>query len=205
MEKLLRITCKILSILYPERIICLLGILKKYIYSEKMKRKFKCYGEKFRLLPPINIKGPQYISIGENFRADSGLIMQCWDKYGEQKFLPSLTIGNNAYFGRNNHIGCINKVEIGNNLLTGSNVYISDHSHGRIEKEDLYTVPIDRELYSKGKVVIGNNVWLGDNVSIMPGVVIGDNVIVGANAVVTKSVKNNCVVAGVPAKVIKVL
>ncbi|MDE5807477.1 MAG: serine acetyltransferase [Muribaculaceae bacterium] len=53
--------------------------------------------------------------------------------------------------------------------------------------------------------VIGNNVTLGANVNIIGDVKIGNNVIVGAGSVVVKSVPDNCVVAGVPAKVIKTL
>lgn len=54
-----------------------------------------------------------------------------------------------------------------------------------------------------GKVIIGNNVWIGGNVTILPGVIIGDNSVIGAGAVVTKDVSANCVVAGVPAKLIR--
>lgn len=51
-----------------------------------------------------------------------------------------------------------------------------------------------------GRITIGNNVYIGNNALIMPGVTIGDNVIVGAGSVVTKSVSDDTVVAGNPAK-----
>lgn len=51
--------------------------------------------------------------------------------------------------------------------------------------------------------VIGDNCTLGVKSTIIAGVTIGNNVIVGANAVVTHDVPDNCVVAGVPAKIIK--
>lgn len=53
-----------------------------------------------------------------------------------------------------------------------------------------------------GKVTIGNYVYLGNDVSIMPGVSIGNNVIVAACSVVTKSIPNDVVVGGNPAKII---
>jgi virginiamycin A acetyltransferase len=55
----------------------------------------------------------------------------------------------------------------------------------------------------KGDVEIGNACWIGDNVTILSGVKIGNGVVIAAGAVVTKSIPNYAVVAGVPAKVIK--
>lgn len=52
-------------------------------------------------------------------------------------------------------------------------------------------------------ITIGDNVFIGYEAVIMPGVTVGNNVIIGARAVVTKDVPNNCVVVGVPARVIK--
>ncbi|MDO4851091.1 MAG: sugar O-acetyltransferase [Actinomycetota bacterium] len=54
-------------------------------------------------------------------------------------------------------------------------------------------------------IVIGDDVWIGGNCVITGGVTIGSNVVVAAGAVVTKDVPDNCVVAGVPAKVIRTL
>ncbi|MNY78908.1 Galactoside O-acetyltransferase [compost metagenome] len=63
--------------------------------------------------------------------------------------------------------------------------------------------PAKRRLYSKGPVIIEDNVWLGEGVVVLPGVTIGENSIVGANAVVTKSIPKNCVAGGNPARIIR--
>ena len=60
-----------------------------------------------------------------------------------------------------------------------------------------------RHLGIAKPVSIGNDVWIGGNVTILPGVTIGDNVIIAAGAVVTKDIPDNCVVGGIPARVIK--
>lgn len=54
-----------------------------------------------------------------------------------------------------------------------------------------------------GAVTIGNDVWIGHNASVMPGVTIGNGAVIGTAAVVTKDVEPYSVVAGVPAKKIK--
>ena len=88
-------------------------------------------------------------------------------------------------------------------MLMASRIYISDHSHGEINSEALMLPRLQRPLVSKGPVIIEDNVWIGEGVCIMPGVTVGRNSIIGANAVVTKSFPANCVIAGIPATIIK--
>lgn len=57
----------------------------------------------------------------------------------------------------------------------------------------------------KGRPTLGNNVFLGANVIIIGDIHIGNNVIIGAGSVVVKDVPDNCVVAGNPAKIIKII
>jgi maltose O-acetyltransferase len=63
---------------------------------------------------------------------------------------------------------------------------------------------VDRyTLVESDPVIIGDNVWIGERAIILKGVNIGDNAIVAAGSVVTKSIPNNSLVAGNPAKIIK--
>lgn len=55
-----------------------------------------------------------------------------------------------------------------------------------------------------GVPIIGNNVYLSKGSVVFGGITIGDNVTIGANAVVNKPVPENAIVAGVPAKVIRI-
>jgi len=108
--------------------------------------------------------------------------------------------------GRNNHITAVNKIEIGDCLLTGQNVTITDNSHGNSrDKSIIDTNPREREVFSKGGVIIGKNVWIGDNAIILPNVTIGDGAIIGANTVVTSDIPRGGVAVGAPARVVRIL
>lgn len=103
----------------------------------------------------------------------------------------------------NAHITSINKIVLGENVLLGKNVLITDNDHGKITFESLSIPPIKRELTSKGPVIIENNVWIGERVSILSGVRIGIGSIIGSGSIVTKDVPPYTIACGNPAKVIK--
>lgn len=168
-------------------------------------KQFKKTGTSFYLGRHFQIKSPQYISFGDNFSASQRFRIEAWDKYGEQIFTPKIEIGNNVSFNTDIHIGCINHISIGNNVLGASRIYITDHHHGEPTPEMLLIPPAQRPLISKGPVIIKDNVWIGEGVAIMPGVTIGENCIIATNAVVTKDIPANSVAAGIPAKVIKTM
>lgn len=163
-------------------------------------------GEHSTICKPCYLQGggQKNITIGDYTTIQGTSILGCWIKYRDQEFPnATISIGDNCCIGEYNHITACNKITIGNGLLTGRYVIISDNSHGGLSISESDIKPINRELKSKGEVVIGNNVWIGDKVSVLSGVHIGNNVVVAANAVVTKDVPDNCLVAGVPAKIIK--
>jgi acetyltransferase-like isoleucine patch superfamily enzyme len=178
----------------------LLAGIRNKIYSCFIRRQFKEIGDSHFFWHAYNIKGGEYIHIGNDCIFESGLQLTAW-KVGERE--PQISIGNNCLFRRDTHITACNKIIIGNNLLTGTNIFITDNSHGTIDGDSLKMPPRLRPIVSKGPVIIGNNVWLGNNVCIMPGVTIGDGAVIGANAVVTHDIPAFCVAAGVPAKIIK--
>ena len=147
----------------------------------------------------------QYIQIQENTSFGHHCILTAWDEYGLQKLSPNINIGRDCHFGEYNHITAINSIIVGNGVLTGRWVTITDNAHGKSCYEHLCIEPYQRELFSKGPVIIEDNVWIGDKVSIMPNVKIGKSSIIAANSVVTKDIPPFSIAAGVPAKVIKTL
>lgn len=110
----------------------------------------------------------------------------------------TLSLEKNIQLNDHVHIACAEMISIGKNVLIASRVYISDHDH------DLYSGidnPQDWPLKTS-PVEIGDNCWIGEGVCILKGVSIGSGSVIGANAVVTKSFPDNCIIGGVPAKMI---
>lgn len=150
-----------------------------------------------------DLVGGDCITIGSGCRFQKELYLTAWKNFAGGSFIPEITIGNNVSFGAYNHITAVNKIVIGDGVLTGKWVTITDNSHGDTEYTTLQSLPKRRPLVSKGPVIIGDNVWIGDKATILPGVTIGEGVVIAANSVVTKDVPAYSVVAGIPAKVIK--
>jgi serine acetyltransferase len=194
-----------LSVIYPFSLSVCLEKVKNTLYTGYLRRCFRYMGEGCNIMYKASaLLGLQYVTVGEHTVFGTHLRLTAWNcskKVGQE--LPHIIIGSGCNFGERNHITAFNEIIIGDNLLTGPNVLITDNSHGTFTRDNLETAPVERELISKGGVVIGDNVWIGCNACIMPGVHIGDGAIVGANSVVTKDVPSHCMVVGAPAKIIK--
>lgn len=167
-------------------------------------KKFKSMGKNCNFNKDSFILGEQFISIGNNFNSGIHFRIEAISKRNSQIFTPSIEIGDDVSFEDFCHVGCVKKIAIGSGTMIASRVYISDHNHGEISKNDLKSIPAKRPLFGE-PINIGKNVWLGEGCCILPGVSLGNNVIVGANAVVTHSFPDNSVIAGAPARLIKQL
>ena len=160
----------------------------------------KIFFPKARILRrPFFIRNEGSFTFQKGFSSGPGLIIEVFG------IDAKIEIGENMIASNNLHIGATESVKIGNNVLIAGSVYISDHNHGNYSGEfqsNPLESPVDRELISS-PVQIGNNVWIGERVSVLPGVSIGQGVIIGAGSVVTKSLPDFVIAAGVPAKIIK--
>ena len=155
--------------------------------------------------PRSFLRGLSHISIGENFQAAEGLWLEAITAYAGQAFTPRIVIGKNVAVSRWSHIAATHLVEIGDGVLIGSRVIITDHNHGSYSGPyaSPEIAPVLRTLDCDKKVVIGRNVWLGDGVVVSPGSTIGEGSVIGANAVVTGMIPPFTLAVGVPAKPLK--
>ena len=176
------------------------------IYTGYRRKGFHRFGSTSRIRPTFNIlMGEKYISVGEDCYIGKDVQLTATDYFQDQIFTPSITIGNNCSIHDYAHVTAINTIRIGNNVRTGKNVLITDNAHGASDPSLLETAPNLRPLYSKGPVIIEDNVWIGGKSSILPGVKIGRGAIIGAGSIVTKDIPKYAVAAGNPAKVLKIL
>lgn len=125
-----------------------------------------------------------------------------------------ITIGDNCYIGEGTRIWSGENIRIGNNVLISHNVNIMDTNSHEIDSTQRAKTYIDiiksghaseKGNIETGSVEIHDNAWINFNVSILKGVKIGKGAIVAAGSIVTKDVDSYCVVAGIPAKLIKKL
>jgi len=116
-----------------------------------------------------------------------------------------IQVGINFLVYQRLHIGCYKKIIIGDNVLVGSDVLITDHSHGQYsgEIQSAPNIPPNQREIVSDVVEIGSNVWIGDKVTILKGVKIGEGSIIGANSLVNKDIPANVIAVGSPAKPIK--
>ena len=144
--------------------------------------------------------------------------VELWDNVTLYGILSSqshgkIIMGDNTRLGRGSIIRSVDKVVIGSYTAIADNVVITDNGNHPIDpvfrrKMKLDSLDGDMRMWKHSEhapVIIGENVWVGENSRIQRGVTIGDNAIVAAGAIVTKDVPANSIVAGIPAKVIKMI
>lgn len=151
---------------------------------------------------PIIIRGKKYIDFGRNLTTGRNCRIEVNGVHSEKR----LFLGENVNIGDYVSIRCANKISIGSNVLMGSHVLIIDNSHGKYKGENQSSPnepPNERALFTS-EIVINDNVWIGENSVIQMGVTIGYGSVVAANSIVTKDVPAKSIVAGIPAKIIKV-
>jgi acetyltransferase-like isoleucine patch superfamily enzyme len=108
-------------------------------------------------------------------------------------------IGAKSVLGQECTISAFQHVSIGRECVIADRVMLIDFDHGVVEVER----PIRLQGIYKRDVRVGSNCWIGYGACILRGATIGDNAIVGTSSVVTKDVPDNAVVAGAPARLLR--
>jgi len=164
-------------------------------------RKFAAFGRNSLIaFPTGSIYGERWIEVGDRTMvAEQASICAGMGPGHDLGPGSVLRIGDGCVIGRGSHIVAHFSIDIGDDVYTGPYVYITDQNHSYSDPD----VPIGRQWPVNAGVRIGSGSWLGTGVVVLPGSVIGRNVVVAAGSVVRGEIGDQCVVAGVPARVVK--
>ncbi len=150
---------------------------------------------------PIVVRGKKYIDFGR--RLTTGY--HCRLEVNGRHTGKVLTFGRDVNIGDYASIRCAKGITIGDHVLMGSRVLVTDNAHGKYKgsgQDAPCTAPNQRRLQA-ARVRIGDDVWIGEGCVVQMGVAIGSGSIIAANSVVVRDVPSRVIAGGVPARVLK--
>ena len=169
--------------------------------TTRLGQRFGSFGQQSVICFPTNtIINEQFIHISRNTMIGPPCTLSAGMVPGQKCISERIvTIGDRCLIGKGSGIVGHFSIEIGDDVWTGHNVYITDQNHGYKD----VTLPISVQTMPEKPVRIGNGSWLGYGSVILPGADIGEHVVIGANSVVTGLIPSFSVAVGSPAKVIR--
>jgi len=130
---------------------------------------------------------------------DLSLARGVWlDRNGTFRGNGRVRIGEDTYVGADFSIHCMSAVTIGRDCLFGDKVSILDNDHGIALGTPMRLQPVEPK-----PITIGDDCWIAQSAVILAGVTIGNGAVVAAGAVVRADVPAGAIVAGVPARFIR--
>ena len=155
-------------------------------------------GKKSIIFKPYLISGSKYIRIGNNSVIRAGIRMEVVDPQSD----VVIDIGNNVNFEQNVHIVGRCSVIIKDNVSITGHCSIADITHPYEDVNNPIRIG-DRISKEPSSVFIDSGTMVGFGAHISPGTFIGKSCVVGANSVVSGHFPDYCIIAGVPARIIK--
>lgn len=170
-------------------------LLWRYLWRRLLTRA----GHRWRTAGMLFLGRELELEVGRRGRLDFGRFVWIGDGTKIRCHEGRVEIGEKTVIGQECTISAYQRVHIGAQCVIADRAMFIDFDHGVVEVER----PIRQQGIYKRDVVVGSNVWIGYGACILRGVRVGDNSIVGTNSVVTKDVPANAVVAGIPARIIR--
>ena len=159
---------------------------KLFGFDNATKILYSCLKES--VIPILKANGAH---IGNNCDIESPII------FHNARDFSNLFIGDNCHIGKNCFFDIRESIVIGNDVTLSMNTSIITHIQlGQAKMKHLYETEVE-------KVIIEDGVYIGANCLMLMGVIISQNSLIGAHSLVNKSIPENCVAYGNPAKVVK--
>jgi len=160
---------------------------------------------------PRRIINSKHVHVGDDVYLGPGSMITAIESYPDKglhppenlvvnSYTPNILIGNRVNSTGSLIIAALNKIEIGDDVIFASNVFISDGQHGN---QDIGLAYKYQPMQKLSPIAIGRGCWVGQNVLILSGVTIGEMSIIGANSLVTKDLPPRCIAFGNPARIVK--
>lgn len=182
-----------------ETLILLVKRAQTKLHTLLVSRCFYSTGQGVSVAKPLRASNLSLVQLGRRVTIHSN----CWInvlRFAGDGDAPKIVMRDGVCIGMDATISAAQKIEIGENVFTARNVYISDHAH---EFHDV-TRPISSQgIGNIGEVSIGADTWIGQNAVILPGVTVGRHCVIAANSVVNSDVPDYSVAAGAPARVVR--
>ena len=125
---------------------------------------------------------------------DHGVVLLCSGARRERK----LVLGAGTYVNRYTIFDAHAQLHVGRDVMIGPHCYFTDADHGTDGAQ-----PVKAQAMKHAPVIVEDEAWIGAHVVVLPGVRIGRGAVVGAGAVVTRDIPALAVVAGAPARVLR--
>lgn len=132
------------------------------------------------------------VIIGKEIEESTAIFPPFYTNFGR-----SISLGKNVFINHACSFLDMGGITIEDDVMVGPRVNLTSENHP--------LNPTDRKAVIPAPIVIKRNAWIGAGATILPGITIGENAVVAAGAVVSRDVPPNTVVAGIPAKVVKVI
>lgn len=197
-DKVLRFLC---TKLFTPRRLCVFKPSMCYVHPEALVRieKYLNFNRQWDTQRMMRNK-----MVGSIYLAkDATLDVDAFDVYAGSRINVNagakLSLGS-GYMNHDCVIDCFDSISIGHHVVISERVVLRDSDNHSIQNMEAIS---SYESAVTARIEIGDHVWIGMNVIVLKGVTIGEGAIVAAGSVVNKDVPPHCLVAGVPAKVVK--
>jgi acetyltransferase-like isoleucine patch superfamily enzyme len=147
-------------------------------------------------MPRAIVTWPHRVKIGRSCRLEPDIYWHFDGAYGEE---PTIVVGDRTFIGTGCEFNISASLSVGSDCLIAAGCRFIDHDHGTG-----FGAPMNSQVGIHAPIVLESDVWIGANCVVLKGVHVGSGAIVAAGSVVTHSIPKNTIVAGVPARVIRV-